>query len=364
MANQRALAKKLGLTQATVSMALRDHPLIAAETKQRVQEAARKTGYRASPFVTTLMARIRAGRAPQSLGCVAILLDNASKTSWLAQERNTYTAQYEGYQRRAALRGYRTECFCLREPGTNDEAIDRQLHARGIIGIILAAPKHQNQPPVQLRWDNYACATVSYTWTSPIVDRVSSHHRHNMDRAFDELLKRGCKRIGFCLPRNAVRGVDANWMAGYLVAQAQLPKTHRLPAFVGTIHDSTLEKFRAWHEHWQPDGLITLLGEEAQWLTALHLSPHDRHNGTLLVCLNRPANSPFPGMDENNTLVGEMACDLVINQLTHNERGLPEHRREILVEGRWIEPTTTTATTHISPLTTKIQKKHPPQSTP
>ncbi|RRJ94307.1 LacI family transcriptional regulator [Opitutaceae bacterium TAV4] len=339
MPNQRELAQKLGLTQATVSMALRDHPLVATETKRRVQEAARKMGYRASPFVTTLMARIRAGRAPQNLGCIAILLDNASKDEWLAQERNTYSAQYAGYQRRAARRGYRTECFCLRAPGMSDEAIDRQLHARGIIGLILAAPKHLHRSPVHLRWENYACATVSYTWTEPVVDRVSSHHRHNMDRAFAELLARGCKRIGFCLPKNAVRGVDANWMAGYLVAQAQLPKARRLPAFIGTIHDTPLDTFRAWHDRWQPDGLITLLGEEARWLTALHRSPYNRETGVLLVCLNRPADSPFPGIDENNTLVGEMACDLVVNQLTHNERGLPEHRREILVEGRWIEPT-------------------------
>ncbi|AHF91071.1 LacI family transcriptional regulator [Opitutaceae bacterium TAV5] len=343
MANQREIAQKLGLTQATVSMALRDHPLVAAETKKRVQEAARKMGYRASPFVTTLMARIRAGRAPQSLGCIAILLDNASKEEWLAQERNTYTAQYAGYQRRAALRGYRTECFCLRGPGMSDEAIDRQLHARGIIGVILAAPKHAQRPAVRLRWENYACATVSYTWTSPVVDRVSSHHRHNMDHAFARLVKRGCRRIGFCLPKNAVRGVDANWIAGYLVAQAQIPKARRLPVFVGTIHDTPLATFRAWHKRWKPDGLVTLLGEEARWLETMGVSPLARGGdagggGTLLVCLNRPANSPFPGIDENNTLVGEMACDLVVNQLTHNERGLPEHRREILVEGAWVEP--------------------------
>ncbi|MDR1282057.1 MAG: LacI family transcriptional regulator, partial [Opitutaceae bacterium] len=257
-----------------------------------------------------------------------------------AKERNTYSAQYAGYQRRAALRGYRTECFCLHGPGMSDEAIDRQLHARGIIGLILAAPRRPNRFPgeICLCWENYACATISYTWTKPVVDRVSSHHRHNMDRAFAELAARGCKRIGFCLPENAVRGVDVNWMAGYLVAQVQLPKHRRLPPFVGTIHDTPLETFRTWHDRWQPDGLITLLGEEARWLAALHRSPRDKKTGVILVCLNRPAGSPFPGIDENNTLVGEMTCDLVVNQLTHNERGIPEHRREILVEGRWVVP--------------------------
>ncbi|MDR1280563.1 MAG: LacI family DNA-binding transcriptional regulator [Opitutaceae bacterium] len=345
MPNQREIARVLGLTQSTVSMALRDHPRISEETRRRVREAAGKTGYRASPFVTTLMARIRAGRTPQNLGCIAILIDSASKEEWLAQERNTYSAQYTGYQRRAALRGYRTECFCLRGRDATDEAIDRQLHARGIVGVILAAPRHPGRfPDVRLHWENYACATVSYTWATPVVDRISSHHRHNMDRAFAELLKRGCRRIGFCLPGFAVGGVDANWMAGYLVSRLRLPEEQHLPPFVGTVRNTPPEVFRAWFGQWHPDGLITLIGEEAQWLEGMGLSPFVRGGGkgkpggTLLVCLNRPANSPFPGIDENNTLVGEMACDLVVNQLTHNERGLPEHRREILVEGTWVEP--------------------------
>lgn len=44
----RKLAADLGLAQATVSMALRDHPAISATTRRRVQEAARRCHYRPS----------------------------------------------------------------------------------------------------------------------------------------------------------------------------------------------------------------------------------------------------------------------------------------------------------------------------
>jgi len=34
-------------------------------------------------------------------------------------------------------------------------------------------------------------------------------------------------------------------------------------------------------------------------------------------------------------VVGRMACDLVISKLAHNEIGLPQHPRLILIEGTW-----------------------------
>lgn len=54
-----------------------------------------------------------------------------------------------------------------------------------------------------------------------------------------------------------------------------------------------------------------------------------------LVCLNRSQNSWFAGMDENNVTVGALVCDLVVNQLMRNERGLPNEPKIILVNGRW-----------------------------
>lgn len=333
MPNQRAIARALGMTQATVSMALRNDPAISEATRKRVRAEAEKQGYRPSPLVTTLMERIRSGRAVKDRGCLAILVDTASEKDWLKSGLDTYRQQLTGYRRQAALRGYRAECFYLHAPGMSAAAMDRQLYSRGITGVILAAPKGDGTPPAVLQWDRYALSTISYTWQSPAVDRVSSHHRHNMDCVFAEVLRRGCSRVGLCLPRHAIAGVDSNWMAGYLVGQSHLPKARRLPPFVGTVHDTTAEAFRDWHARWKPDVLITLLGEECQWLRTLGLD----YSKLGIVCLNRPARSNLTGIDENNEIVGATACDLVVNQITHNEYGLPAHPKLILIKGTWRE---------------------------
>lgn len=76
--NQRAIAAKLGLGQATVSRALQGSTLVTEKTRRLVQEEARKQGYKANPLVATLMEHIRSGRKIHERGTIAVLHDAAS----------------------------------------------------------------------------------------------------------------------------------------------------------------------------------------------------------------------------------------------------------------------------------------------
>lgn len=340
MPNQRSIAKALGLTQATVSMALRGDRAISAETRARVIKMAKQMDYHPNPMVTSLMERIRTGRARKDLGCIAILMDAESTEDWLCPRGPhtfTYEEQLAGYRNQAQLRGFRTECFYLREKGASDKTIDRLLFSRGVQGVILAAPKRNEDRTIDFRWDRYALSTVSYTWRLPKVHRVSSHHRHAVDVTFKSALDRGYQRIGICLPRQAVEGVASNWIAGYLVGQSHVPKSRRLEPFLGSIYDTDSRVFLRWYKRWKPDVIISLLGAEKAWLDAEGISMPDE---LAMVCLNRPASEPsFSGINENNLMVGSIAADLVIDQLVCNKRGLPEHPTTTLVEGSWFEGT-------------------------
>ncbi len=331
MPNQRAIATSLGLSQAAVSMALRGSPSIPIATRQRVAEAARQIGYRPNPMVTTLMEHIRSGKEMVNQGSIAILIDAASKADGILRTE-AYKLQLDGFHQRAQLRGYNTEIFYLRGKEISSEKLDRILYARGFAGIILAAPSQQQQPSFQLRWERYAVASVSYAWINLPIDRASSNHRDNVRLAFEELEARGYERIGLALPTGALNPKDRNWLSGYIACQHGLPKSRQLPVFVGSVPEGSEEKFRRWHGKWKPDALLCLLGEELAWLE--RLSPRKL---IALACLNRPAGSDFSGIEENNLLVGELTCDIVVNHIIHNERGLSEHPRLILAKGTWVE---------------------------
>src|SRR5512134_930428 len=52
------LARRAGVSSATVSRALRDSPLIAQKTRERIQRLAEKSGYRVNPGASSLRSKV------------------------------------------------------------------------------------------------------------------------------------------------------------------------------------------------------------------------------------------------------------------------------------------------------------------
>ncbi|AHF90004.1 LacI family transcriptional regulator [Opitutaceae bacterium TAV5] len=330
MPNQRDIAEAAGVTQAAVSMALRGDPSIPECTRQRIREIAEKLGYRPNAYVSTLMAHIRSGRPPRDKGCIAVIVDGLSEKDWLRGE--TPRLQYRGIAQRALALGFHTECFYLGDTDPTMSKINRILQARGINGVILAAPRKLARTRIDMDWSRYAVATIAYSWTPPLVDRVASHHRHSVDVAFGQLAKRGYQRIGMCLPPDAVEGVDSNWLAGWYIARHRMRPSRRIPLFAGRPDITPFTRFRAWFQKWKPDALLCIMGHETEWLDQLGLSaPRDIG----LVCINRPLGSHFSGLEERHETIGAATLDLVAARIRNNEYGLPEEPKLILIDGRW-----------------------------
>lgn len=327
------IARELGLTQAAVSLALRNSPRIPAETRSRVRETAARLGYQPNAYVSSLMTHIRSGRPVADKGCIAILMDSKSFDDVPKPALDTYRRQYQGMVRRAELLGFQTECFYLRAPNMSPRKIDRILAARGIAGLVLAAPCRMSEP-LKIEWSRYACATVAYTWQGIEIDRVCTHHRNQVDVAFQELLRRGYKRIGVCLPPMPLHDNDAAWMDRYLHWQYLLKEHQPVPLFIGRPGDVPASQFGDWLDKWKIDVVLGLIGHEMEWLNELGLrAPEDIG----LACLNRPRQSSFAGVEENHEIIGETTVTLVANQVLHNEHGLPAHPKLILIKGLWRE---------------------------
>lgn len=337
--NQRTLAAAAGVSQTTVSLALRGDPSIPAATRERIRRLAQGAGYRSNPLVAGLMAQIRRRRRVKSGGCIALLVDAANRAEWTGDE--IFKKQHEGMHGRAAELGFRTEAFYLRAPGMSAAVIDRVLHARGIRSLVLAGPRRRPVDLTGMRWDDYACATISYTWDFPPVDRVSSHHRHNMDETLRRLAARGCRRIGVSLDATAVASVDHNWLSGVLVWNQAQAVRRRVPLFTGEHTAGGFREFAAWFRRWKPDALVSLTGWEQGWLDELGLrTPGDIGH----ACVNRPDGSAVAGIEEDHAMIGATVIELLVAQMLRNEYGLPQRPRLTLINGCWREGETLAAT--------------------
>ncbi|MFA6289970.1 MAG: LacI family DNA-binding transcriptional regulator [Opitutaceae bacterium] len=334
MPNQREIARQLGIAQITVSRALSNSPLVTPETRRRVLAVAEKLGYRANPYVTALMANIRAGRCTTDQGCLAIISDASSKKSMLSHE--AYRTWWEYAEKRAHLRGYRVEAFLTGAPGMSGEKVNRILTERGIRGVIIGncSGKFFAVNRDVFDWDRYACATPMEDLNTYGIDCVCTDCYHNAVLAFQRTLARGYQRIGLVLPKSVVsKTYVKEWLGGYLGCQQWVPQKQRLAPFLGSPNEASPGEFAAWYRRWKPDVLLCLWGEEMQWISAMGLT----FDQLAIVCMNRPPNSFFSGVEENNERVGEMLCDTVVQRLTNNEHGFPAHRSTLLIKGTWMD---------------------------
>ena len=88
----KTIAQEAGVSRMTVSMALRDHPRVAPETRKRIKKIAEAQGYTPDPNLTELMRYLRKRNISKEEPVIAILngknqpVDRLGKDSRLIRE--------------------------------------------------------------------------------------------------------------------------------------------------------------------------------------------------------------------------------------------------------------------------------------
>ena len=245
-----------------------------------------------------------------------------------------FMKHFEGASQRAAALGYKLEEFWLREPGLTAARASRILCARGIRGLIIAPLPHA-RGHLSLDWKHFATASIGYTLWQPNLHRAVEHQSHAIILAMRQLKRLGYRRIGLAVPAQYDRRVDHNWLAGYDVYQYNLPPQDRVPALV--TDDWNQITFLRWFRKYRPDVIIGLNLILIKWLRhAGKFTPE--HVG--FVNVDSLASPGAAAIDRNGDLVGAAAVDLVVEQLHHNELGIPATPKTVMVETRWVDGNT------------------------
>jgi LacI family transcriptional regulator len=72
----KTIAEEAGVSRMTVSMALRDHPRVAPETRERIKAIAIRQGYTPDPNLTQLMRYLRKRDISKEEPVIALLNGN------------------------------------------------------------------------------------------------------------------------------------------------------------------------------------------------------------------------------------------------------------------------------------------------
>ena len=327
----RDVAAAAGVSRATVSYALRNHPRIPAATREKIRAVAASHGYKANPLVSSWLAHVRGSRAKREVGTLAYLTqwrDNAALATPSAVRRFE-----SGLTTRAARLGYRLDPIALDAPGMNTDRIGRILAARGIEGVVVG-PLPDHRHTLELDWSRFAAATWGFSLHTPILPRACAHQPHAVLTSARALHALGRRRIGLALPDAFDTRHEHNFRAGYHVFQHNLPAARRLTPFLPAADAWHARAFLDWLRRERPDALIFNRPVIRTWLAR---APAALRRDVLLADLESDSAAPSgPGFDQRPEAVGAAVIDLVVEQLNANERGLPAAPKTVLIEGNWL----------------------------
>lgn len=395
--NLRAVARAAGVSLATASLALRDDPLIAADTREKVHRCATRLGYRVNPLISELMGSLRnrrkrqevtmteiAARAGVSRAKVSLVLRHLTRGSpklrtrvlsamtelgyhrdplhaaLLTQRRSNATKpkhttiayltsstpqvtwrkflshrqMFDGALARAQEIGYGIEEFSLTSR-MSASRLKSILLTRNIHAIVVA-PVPDGCKRLEFDFSEFANVGLGFSFGWPPIERVSNDHFQSIVLAMNECRQAGYHRIGLVVSRAVSERLGNRWLAGYFLCQAAYPEKERLTPLMPERLEDIPAALPAWLKRQRPDVVIYGDYEAGDSLA----QAADLKIGLVNLHL-READGTESGIHQASEEVGARAVDAVVSQLHHNIRGFVPHPSQHLIPGRWVAGKTT-----------------------
>lgn len=322
------LARTLGVSEVTISLALRNHPRISVARRRQVQDTARRLGYRPNAMAAALAHAKWHGTQPPIQACIAWI------NRWPDPAQLRAFGEFDGYwkgaEAAAARSGYRLEEFRWNEANPLPRLV-RALNTRGVTGLLIP-PTPPRPDWGDFPWADFTTVRFGHSVPVPRTHLVGTDQLADGRTAFEQIAARGYQRIGLV----AAAAIHPRFTAGYLLGQLEHPAHPALrPLFVEhepTVRDQT--RLAAWLDRQRPDALLTNVRELRELLARIgRRVPRD----VALASLSVRDGHVSAGLDQHPEEIGKVAVQLLVSLLHHNERGLPALPREVLIEGDWVD---------------------------
>ena len=330
--SQRDIAKHLGVSHVTVSMALRNNPRVSAKVREKIRRYAEDQGYTPDPMLSAL-SNYRLSRKNASIHS-AIGWINA----WPRPERlrsfKEFDYYWQGAAAAAAKFGYRLEEFRL---GSNisPDRLHQILTARGIRGLLLP-PQKPHPDWGDFPWSDYYVVRFGRSLLYPNSHLVTADQVANTMLAFEEIRKLGYRRIGLISENTRIRESGHLFEGGYILAQHNIAPDDHVPVFpFGSIAASQRGKaITEWIGNHKVDAIITDVAEIPDLLANAGIKIPDHVGLAVTSVLDANADS---GIDQHPEEIGRVGFLMLNSLINDGAKGIPTIFRQILVEGSWVQ---------------------------
>ena len=328
---QREIALKAGVHITTVSLALRDSPRLPEATRVRIQALAEEMGYRPDPMLSALTiyrGRMKRVRHQGTLAWISPVIRKG--ISW-----DGFIPYRRGTEERCAELGYQLEEFRLPELGSS--RLSKILRARNIQGILLP-PQSFNRAHINFDWENFSAVCFGFTLSRPRLHLLTNAQYRSARIAVRALRSRGYRRIGFIITHSNDERTDQNFSSGFFAEQRRFRDGERVPPLIlaaGSMADEYAQ-FEAWYREQRPEVLLYLHPTMVDHIRKIGLDPGKCGWATLSL-REKDQGQGLAGIDQNERKIGRAAVDFLVGMIHRNERGIPETRSQLLIDGTWVD---------------------------
>lgn len=327
----RDIATELGISHSTVSLALRNSPRITPAVRERVKDTAAKMGYRPDPMLASL-ATYRRGLADRPISA-AIAWINAWPDPDDIRKHREFDCYWKGAKAAAEKFGYRLEEFRM-DAENSPLRLHQILSTRGVRGLLL--PPHYHHPDWgDFPWEQYSIVRFGRTLQSPCCHLVTADQVANTMLAYQEIHRRGYRRIGFVAHDTELKYNGIVFELGYLGGQRIVGDSSNLPTLLlgNTKLASTRKHLAAWLKKHKPDAIFTTLPELPGMLADAGIKVPDDIALAATTILDTTVDA---GIDQQPQEIGRVAFLMLNSLINDGSLGLPPIFRQVLVEGSWV----------------------------
>ena len=332
----RDIAERLEISQAAVSLALRNSREVSPALCKRVQQTAEKMGYRPDPLLSSL-SHYRRSKTPMTVG-QALAWINIWDPPEQLRELKEFDLYWKGAEAEAEKAGYRLDEFVVNDDLT-PKRLEKILISRGITGLLLPPATKHNFPLKwkDFNWDSFCLIRFGYSFTDLETHVITSDQYANSELACEQIRNRGYRRIGYV--DNLARPKHWRFAGGFLSTSYRNEQFAIIPPLLIDVKApaQARRQVATWLKKHKLDAIFSPIPEIRKILNDIGLRvPEDVGLATTSVL----DGNVDAGIYQNSEEIGRTAVKLLISLIHHNERGIPEFCHETFVKGSWVDGST------------------------
>lgn len=324
------IAEAGGVSIATVSYALRNHPRIPLATRMRIQALARELGYQRNPGISAVMSFIGRGRPVRFEEKLALIWPQGSRAD--QKQVAFFRHVHAGVTKRAADLGYGLEQFWMEEDRLSGARLSTILTTRGIRGLVFAPAVSSQSLQPGLDWSQFSTVIMGYARWTPDMHRAMHNHYFAVRHCLEHVVNQGSRAPAIVLSAAVNERTDFAQEAAFLTHHPEPDRARRMIFF----HDgSNLDALPDWLRRQRPDAVI--FGLNTFYHHCLRQAPRCLTGRNLVTLEWEEEERRLPGIHQRHDLVGMAAVEMLATQLQLNQSGPPERPRTLSFNSDWRE---------------------------